>query len=553
MVHNSKTKCSLKIIVMHYIIILLVVAVILYFQLRFFINTKKRVNVFKSIFPDGDDSYVFESERLRKAINSADESELIRMLNNSGANVRSFYDLVQFPENNEDIQFFNVGRARNYLLNKVVPTTEISTDYQNPILKDIFVAINGYLKNNKAAVSDFHLIKDIVDRNCDAADDEISTQIPFPLYLGLTGTMFGIIIGVGYLWLSGDLVGLLSMGSVNSGTNGIVTLLGGVALAMIASAFGIILTVRGSAIFKDARFATEHNKHVFLSWIQTNLLPTLNNDAAQTLEKMSRNLVEFNNSFADNTQKLGSALSKVNETTKLQKQLLSAVNSLADKDISQQNIKLLKALNDSAENVGLLAEHLNQSANYLQKVKELNEKLDKGERRAVAVEKMAEFFENETTQIDQRKLAMSHAVGVIDSELEEHLRKLTEHSEKYVKEFSLALGRQQDALQKKLDETSVVIEEIRNLKSIKSSIEKFEKAASLQNSKLDNLANAIRQLAQAKVSGANDIKTLDDSTQNKSKKNFNTAVLVFSGILVLLFIIANWDYIYAIIYDIFSL
>ena len=111
----------------------------------------------------------------------------------------------------------------------------------------------------------------------------------------------------------------------------------------------------------------------------------------------------------------------------------------------------------------------------------------------------------------------------------------------------------QDALQKKLDETSVVIEEIRNLKSIKSSIEKFEKAASLQNSKLDNLANAIRQLAQAKVSGANDIKTLDDSTQNKSKKTFNTAVLVFSGILVLLFIIANWDYIYSIIYDIFSL
>ena len=105
---------------MHYIIILLVVAVILYFQLRFFINTKKRVNVFKSIFPDGDDSYVFESERLRKAINSADESELIRMLNNAGANVQSFYDLVQFPENNEDIQFFNVGRARNYLLNKVV-------------------------------------------------------------------------------------------------------------------------------------------------------------------------------------------------------------------------------------------------------------------------------------------------------------------------------------------------------------------------------------------------------------------------------------------------
>ena len=64
--------------------------------------------------------------------------------------------------------------------------------------------MNNYLDNNKSAVSDFHLMKDIVDRNCDAKEEEIQTQIPVPLYLGLIGTMSGILIGVGFLVLVVD-------------------------------------------------------------------------------------------------------------------------------------------------------------------------------------------------------------------------------------------------------------------------------------------------------------------------------------------------------------
>ena len=62
-------------------------------------------------------------------------------------------------------------------------------------LKDILNSVNGYLLRNKGAVSDFNLVKDIVDRNIDKVDDEISNHLPTPLYLGLMGTMLGIVGG----------------------------------------------------------------------------------------------------------------------------------------------------------------------------------------------------------------------------------------------------------------------------------------------------------------------------------------------------------------------
>ena len=37
--------------------------------------------------------------------------------------------------------------------------------YQNDTLNDILTSVNGYLLRNKGAVSDFNLVKDIVDRN----------------------------------------------------------------------------------------------------------------------------------------------------------------------------------------------------------------------------------------------------------------------------------------------------------------------------------------------------------------------------------------------------
>lgn len=56
---------------------------------------------------------------------------------------------------------------------------------ENEVAKEIENSINTYLIKNKGAVSDFNLIKDIVERNCDAVESEIESVTPLPLYLGL--------------------------------------------------------------------------------------------------------------------------------------------------------------------------------------------------------------------------------------------------------------------------------------------------------------------------------------------------------------------------------
>ena len=58
------------------------------------------------------------------------------------------------------------------------------------LLERIISSLNMYLANNRANVIDFQLLKDTVDRNCDSVEEDINTQTPIPLYLGLAGTMF---------------------------------------------------------------------------------------------------------------------------------------------------------------------------------------------------------------------------------------------------------------------------------------------------------------------------------------------------------------------------
>ena len=486
---------------MHYFIILVIISIIVFFQINRYKDTVGKIKVFQSVFASKKSSYSYgNQQQVEKAVKNANDEDLEKMLMTAGADPNKFYYLKKDEVNPLlEVNVFNSAAAKKYLIEHSTLPKEISSDHRNPVFNEIKDAINNYLSNNKGSVSDFHLMKDIVDRNCDAKEEEINTQIPVPLYLGLMGTMIGILVGIGYLLVSGDLSALFDAENSNLGLDGVKALLGGVALAMISSILGIFLTTSGSMKAKDAKAEEEKNKHIFLSWMQAALLPNLSNDTAQTLERMSSNLVSFNKTFSSNTAELGRTLSQVNEATKLQKQLMEAVEKLADKNISKQNLEVYHALKNSSVEIGTLAQYLKDSNEYLAAVRDLNEKLDKDEKRSKAVERMAAFFENEATQIEQRKAAISKTVGEIDSQLEEQLRKLGEHASENVEKFYLALGKQQDALQKKLDETQVIVNELKNLSSIKDSISKFEKATAEQNRKIDRLAENIRLLAESKT------------------------------------------------------
>jgi hypothetical protein len=514
---------------------------------------------FLFIFPDSDRKYRLKKDeteekqqQFENAITTASDDDLIEFLKKSDLDVSDyFYEQLQKGGKKSDMCFHRKKAINKliYIINKNV--SGISTTHNSFILKVIITSINNYLSANQSGVSDFHLMKDIVDRNCDAVEEEINTQVPVPLYLGLVGTMVGILVGIGYLWISGGLSDLLNAGSGSSGADGVEILLGGVALAMFSSILGILFTTFSSMQTKNAKVEVEGNKHTFLSWIQAKLLPNLSNDMAQTLEKMSKNLIKFNDTFSSNTSNLGIVLAQVNESYKMQAELWNVVQKLADKNVFTQNLKLFNALKNSANEIKTLAEYLHNTNDYLTNVRALNEKLDQNEQRTQAIEEMATFFRAEVQQLDLRKDAIIKSIGTIDDILEEKLRKLAEHAGNNMEQFYIALGKQQNALQEKLDETQVVVNELKNLTAIKESISKFEQAMRAQNSKLDSLANAIRTLAAAKIEGTD--ATVLRKTPMPLKNKIWIGAASVGGLLLLLIIIANWGYIAIFLDDIIGL
>lgn len=488
---------------MHYIIIIVVIFVIVIIQFKSFGSTKQKINNFLWIFPKKPDEYKLQKEALITKINSAKDDDLDKMLEASNLNVVKYY----YPRKNtegEDIPVLRREKAREDLIAKLAnDTAGISVSHNNDTLKTIVDSINDYLKNNKT-ISDFHLMKDIVDRNFDTKEEEIDTQIPVPLYMGLVGTMMGILVGIGYLVISGDLSALLgeTQGSGASGVNG---LLGGVALAMISSILGIILTTLGSHKFKTAKSIVESNKHTFLSWIQAKLLPTLSDNVVGAIREMAENLNNFNAEFAQNTGNLGSALAKVNESYKLQMQLIDTVNKIQEGRTAATNLTLLSKLIESSEQIGQLANYLNNTNEYLANVKALNEKLDNYDQRSQIIENAGEFYKRHDTllsgNINDIKQKTEESLKEFSKGLSENLLSIKDNLNGQLLDFANINENQQKSLRENAEELNKIVKALSELGEVQKAVKEFKTETNKQTQEIIDLAKNLKEWATAKETG----------------------------------------------------
>lgn len=390
-------------------------------------------------------------------------------------------------------------------------TLSINSTHNSALFKNIVRTLNKYLGENSDQVSDYHLMKDVVDRNREVAESEIETLIPFTQYIGLVGTMIGIFFGVVVLVFGGGLKNLMSGSSSALASSGVTELLGGVAIAVLTSALGLGLTMRSSYLFKEAKRIVELRENAFLGWIQSEMLPNLSTDMTATLMKMTSNLRDFNTTFSSNTLKLDRTLAKVNDSYTGQAKLLEALERVDVKRVAMANVQVYEKLKDCTDEIGMIGEALKASRKYLQQVRELTEKLDKMDERAKTWEKMAKFFEKEINEIERRKAAISEAVGNVDERLKqsfEHLgqtaqKKSDEMAEKILDEnnkLDNALSRQEDLLNRKLGEMSDAIDKRnRKLTEVFSSLEQLTKTLPTEMQRytreLSNLSDIKRGIA----------------------------------------------------------
>ena len=525
---------------MHWFIIGIIIAIILAFQISVYLRTKRRLEDFKCVFEEdfekdwaivntgGYNQIVIKATQHTKKdlkVLIAEKSKKEKVRSSLETTSRHASDIFSSEETASEMTSVNLEIAE---LNRKIETANKELDAQNkkhfssnPTLKIIIESINVYLEKNKGNSVDYHLMKDIVDRNCDALEDEIQAQLPMPLYAGLAGTMSGVIVGVGYLWLNGGLKQLLKVGdetngNVSTGAEGIEAVLGGIALAMVASFVGIVLTTLGSWKTKAAKVEVEQGKQVFLSWLQQELLPKLKTGVDAEIGKITDNIKESNASFAANTTKLNATLKDINQAISGMTGMFQTLKGLNVVQFASANIQVYEKLKNCSEELGKFAEYITSLDSFIAKIDLLSTRMGNADDRVRAIEEMGQYFKDERSNLEAMKGVISSSIGEADANLKDSVVKFKEstaknytelatHNEQQRQALEKAIETQQQDLQAKLKEKvtqlDYISDELKKLAPIKDSVANFEKATREQNRKIDDLTASIRELAKAKAEG----------------------------------------------------
>lgn len=325
----------------------------------------------------------------------------------------------------------------------------------NDIFESIKDSINKYLENNSGSVIDFSLLKDAVDRHCDSIETDINTMTPTPLYCGLAGTMAGVIVGLGSLITTGSITDLLSSGSGDFGSaaSGVNDLLSGVAWAMLASIMGIILTTIASLLFKRYKLEGESGKNTFLAWLQAKLLPELPSDTSDALNRLVKNLNKFNNTFAENTSSLRGALREVNESYRIQGDIIKAVHDMDVMKMAKANVRVLEELKECTDKLEQFNAYLNDIHGYTDAIHTFTTQFEQESNRLHVLEEIQQYF-------SRHKAEIAKDAADSDVALREALHSLRESSESNAKELNSMFVEQAENFKRILKEEKESFEQV---------------------------------------------------------------------------------------------
>lgn len=469
----------------HYLIVIPIILVIIILQTRVFRNALSKIDAFRGIFPSNKLSYAVKQITINESKESNDD----------------------LPEDdNEEIWENNDSWVEGY--EREIDVSQIEIDSSNSTLGNIKDALNMYLQKNKGAVSDFSLMKDVVERYCGAEEEEISVMQPIPLYMGLMGTMIGIIVGISLIAVQGGVSGV-NLDNVSS-------MMTCVAIAMVASFFGILFTTIISWKSKSAKTEIESNKNQFYSWLQTELLPVLSGNTVTALSLLQSNLMTFNRTFQGNIQEFDTVLSNVRQVSRDQAEALTAISRIDINRVAQANISVLQALQNSVGQIDRFSQYLRQVNDYVLAVNALNDNLSNYLDRTQAIERMGAFFERELTQVQKREDYIKQVVGSVDTTLEGSFNQLIASMNSYIEQlktqtqseieatksayeaqltaFVEQLKKQQGDVATKTEDLNKVIQGIQSFADTKAAINNLATVSKNNYSKLDQILGAIESL-----------------------------------------------------------
>ena len=496
----------------------ILVGVIVLIQLYVFTRTYLQIRVFRNIIPNVNSLFVSKIFVPVADLETLSPREILENVDNYRDNDEAAFDAIEaYSYDDEETE---VEKTE-------VNIIEVDTK-QNKVFKKILYSVNNYLIRNRGAASDFNLIKDIVERNTDAVEEDINLSVGVPLYLGLMGTMMGIVIA---LFNMPDLN--VELGSAQTGQKldeGIAMLIGGVKIAMIASFMGLMLTIINSGwIFKGSRSFSEARKNEFYTFIQIELLPLINQGLASTLESLQRNLLKFNDEFSTNLKGLTGIFDASRNSIREQKELIDALDKAKISEMTRYNVKVLQQLDVSVEKFEKFNSYMTNVTQFVEnsqlivgRTNELLARTDNFQTIADNLENklnqshlLMEFLSSHFNKLEEHKEFTSNAVADVGHSISETFSELKEHiqnSSEAVKQFTID---ETDLLKTALSESKTNLSNLEHLASLKSDVSLFKKDSASQGERLKQAIDDLNR---------NMAKSIAVLEQIESKKNVISSV-----------------------------
>lgn len=409
----------------------------------------------------------------------------------------------------DQVQKYILSEEKIYNDEKKIEIALLSASAYNEVEVDIITNINGYLLKNKGAVADYHLLKDIVDRNIDSLDEEINNSMPAPLYLGLAATMFGIIIG---------LYNMPDFSTTTFSPNDLMPLLDGVKVAMMASVFGLLLTTGLSILaYKPSKSQAEKNKNGFLSFLQINLLPELVRTETSGISALNDRLKRFGSLLSPTIKDLSKIVERSLQAVSIQESTISKVEGLNTTKLAKANATVFQELSQMMDSFKEFATYYQELNRSMVQTVELTNNLKELVGRTIEVETIAKGIDSTFTQnkelnqflaqnfidIKSRETALISVVGTSERTLIESLDGMKEAVKTKVKEVENVTIKMEPQLKHAFDSSIRAVEQMTKEQvlqidqAFEKSRPKFEKL-----DKLDKIEEGIHVLAAQGIKGA---------------------------------------------------
>lgn len=377
---------------------------------------------------------------------------------------------------------------------------ELDSSVDNPLIIKVVDTINSYLLRNKGAVSDFNLIKDIVERNCDAVDEEINQQLPVPIYLGLMGTVLGIILG------------LLSINfNPNDFMASVTDLISSVKWAMTCSFVGLLLTTCLSAwLYRGAKAKLEEQKNELYTFIQIELLPQLSQDANSTILAMQAHLEKFNEGFSENVNGFDGIMNRILQAFDSQVRLTEQLQHMDIARVARLNASVLVELRKSMTEFEKFNQYLNLMNSFVGKTATLtdsvNHQLSRTEDIKLVVESMQENIEN--NRLVMVKLqdflgkveahnALLTATASLDDQLTEAIDQLKKHVQEEINAIQQHTTEASQELETLMRAERGQLDKLKNLDQLDKLVKSMESMKASFDNQNSNLSSQVSKLSQS--------------------------------------------------------